>query len=88
MKTTEDHPGASLKRVVSLLAKSSGMTAAAIGNALWAKREQGDLAPARFARSAGSLLHRGRKAGLVYCCFNMDIGRHVWYARKQANGPD
>ena len=87
MRKTKDDTRRSLQRMVSLLAESPGLTASAVGNALWSKREQGDLVPARFARPAGRLLSRGRKLGLVYCCLNVDVGRHVWYARKQANDP-
>jgi hypothetical protein len=74
-----------LKRLVSLLVEKPGMTAAEIGNAMWAKRAQGDLCPARFARPAGKILHRAKTAGMVYPCLNLDTKKIIWYAHKQAN---
>ena len=75
--------GVAVQRVVSLLVEKPGMTASEIGNAIWAKRSQGYLCPARFARPAGKLLHLAKEAGMVYPCFYPD--RTTWYAVKQAN---
>lgn len=75
-------PSVALRPMVKILAeRRRGMTAAEIGNAMWAKRTQGDLAPARYARAAGAMLHRAMKLGLVYRCHEIAAKRNVWHAR-------
>src|SRR5208282_3084358 len=82
---TSTSAGGSLMRLVGLLTEKPGMTCAELGNALWGKRAQGDIVPARFARPAGALCMRALKTGLVYHSWNEDRQKHVWYARKQHN---
>jgi len=74
MKTVMESEQAKLNRgsdSVQLLVRilqeeKCGLTAAQIGNIMWAKRTQGDIVPARFARPAGKLLAAAKRLHLVY----------------------